>query len=129
MFPKVRSTDHVALLFCNSWYSASFRSVSMAASTLRFSDTRYSNTTWSIVSTRSRKLSLQPRYQRTHKMMTSQSKYHPANYFSMPFSFLIASPFHPNHYCTQLLFTICTRAGFRRPMEYPDPMISLGYVL
>src|SRR5450755_2998252 len=43
-----------------------------------------------IISTRSRRLSLNRRYHRTHTMMTSRSKWRPSNNSSMLFSLLIA---------------------------------------
>src|SRR5207248_2747935 len=48
-----------------------------------------------IISTRSRRLSLNRRYQRTHKMITSRSKWRPSNSSSKLFSFTIADP-QPN---------------------------------
>src|SRR5260370_42694130 len=45
-----------------------------------------------IISTRSRRLSLNRRYQRTHRMMTSRSKWRPSNSSSMLFSLPIADP-------------------------------------
>src|ERR1035438_9509895 len=64
-----------------------------------------------IISTRSRRLSLNRRYHRTHTMMTSRSKWRPSNNSSMLFSLLIA-----DLQCVQLASVadgageICTRA-------------------
>src|SRR5712692_4886320 len=45
-----------------------------------------------IISTRSRRLSLNRRYQRTHRMITSRSKWRPSNSSSTLFSLPIADP-------------------------------------
>src|SRR5690349_19188651 len=51
-----------------------------------------------IISTRSRKLSLNRRYQRTHRMMTSRSKWRPSNSSCMLFSLPIPTPSQCGHY-------------------------------
>src|SRR6266567_4063413 len=53
-----------------------------------------------IISTRCRRLSLNQRYQRTHRMMTSRSKWRSSNSSSMLFSLPIADPqpFQPPAY-------------------------------
>src|SRR6202045_1509133 len=45
-----------------------------------------------IISTRSRRLSLKRRYQRTHRMMTSRSKWRPSNSCSTPISLPMPTP-------------------------------------
>src|SRR5260221_3081223 len=64
-----------------------------------------------IISTRSRRLSLNRRYQRTHRMMTSRSKWRPSNSFSTLFSLPIADPqpFSPQHSRSDR--AVCTRAS------------------
>src|SRR6266702_7081405 len=63
-----------------------------------------------IISTRSRRLSLNRRYQRTHRMMTSRSKWRPSNSSSTLFSLPIADPrpFSRQHIRSHRAF--CTRA-------------------
>src|SRR5450631_3426817 len=58
-----------------------------------------------IISTRSRRLSLNRRYHRTHTMMTSRSKWRPSNNSSMLLSLLIADLL-----CVQLA-SVADRAG------------------
>src|ERR1017187_6089738 len=47
-------------------------------------------------------------------MITSRSKWRPANRSFMPLNSLIVGPFLPNHYCNPLALAICTRAEIRR---------------
>src|SRR6266404_7529156 len=63
-----------------------------------------------IISTRSRRLSLNRRYQRTHRMMTSRSKWRPLNSSSTLFSLPIADPqpFSCQHSRSDR--AVCTRA-------------------
>src|SRR5450755_1482614 len=79
-----------------------------------------------IISTRSRRLSLNRRYHRTHTMMTSRSKWRPSNNSSMLFSLLIA-----DLQCVQLASVaegageICTRAVLRTD-QGADTVKKLG---
>src|ERR1017187_4233490 len=53
-------------------------------------------------------------------MITSRSKWRPANRSFMPLNSLIVGPFLPNHYCNPLALAICTRAAHlsRRSCRY-----------
>src|SRR5262245_5877918 len=50
-----------------------------------------------IISTKSRRLSLNRRYQRTHRMMTSRSKWRPSNSSATAFSLPIGDPQPAQH--------------------------------
>src|SRR5260221_9585487 len=63
-----------------------------------------------IISTRSRRLSLNRRYQRTHKMMTSRSKWRPSNSSSTLFSLPIADPQPFSRQHSRSDRAVCTRA-------------------
>src|ERR1035437_9958570 len=45
-------------------------------------------------------------------MITSRSKWRPANRSFIPLNSLIVGPFLPNHYCNPLALAICTRAVY-----------------
>src|ERR1017187_8594101 len=49
-------------------------------------------------------------------MITSRSKWRPANRSFMPLNSFIVGPFLPNHYCNPLALAICTRAA---ALSYP----------
>src|SRR6266849_4524206 len=63
-----------------------------------------------IISTRSRRLSLKRRYQRTHRMMTSRSKWRPSNSSSTLFSLPITGPQPFSRQHSRSDRAVCTRA-------------------
>src|SRR5260221_1585394 len=63
-----------------------------------------------IISIRSRRLSLNRRYQRTHRMMTSRSKWRPSNSSSTLFSLPIADPQPFSRQHSRSDRAVCTRA-------------------
>src|SRR5258708_14911534 len=64
-----------------------------------------------IISTRSRRLTLNRRYQRTHRMMTSRSKWRPSNNSSTLFSLPIADPQPFSRQHSRSDRAVCTRAA------------------
>jgi hypothetical protein len=54
-------------------------------------------------------------------VITSRSKWRPANRSFMPLDMLIVGPFLPNHYCNSLDLAICTRGVIG------DSQIPAGY--